>query len=205
VVRVKICGITNVEDALNAAASGADALGFVFFAKSPRHVTPEAARAIIAELPPFVSTVGLFVNEEPERVRRTVEFCGLDVVQLHGDEGPDACRVAGARTVKALRLMDASSLEGAEDFPVSALLLDAWVPGIYGGTGETCNWELAALAARQHRTILAGGLNPGNVAAAVSAVQPYGVDVSSGVESSPGRKDPDMVAAFIRNAKKMTE
>ena len=200
-IRVKICGITHVEDALQACACGADALGLVFYPQSPRCVTPEQARAIIRALPPLVTTVGLFVNEEPQRIRQLAEDCGLDVIQLHGDEGAGACDYAPRRSIKALRVKDAASLAGHEEFRTSALLLDAWVAGAYGGTGECFNWELAAGIARQRPVILAGGLTPDNVAAAVRAVRPYGVDVSSGVESAPGRKDSAKVAAFIRNAK----
>lgn len=200
-IRVKICGITHVEDALQACACGADALGLVFYPQSPRYVTPEQARAIIRALPPLVTTVGLFVNEEPQRIRQLAEDCGLDVIQLHGDEGASACDYAPRRSIKALRVKDAASLAGHEEFRTSALLLDAWVAGAYGGTGECFNWELAAGIARQRPVILAGGLTPDNVAAAVKAVRPYGVDVSSGVESAPGRKDSAKVAAFIRNAK----
>lgn len=200
-VKVKICGITNIDDALHACACGADALGFVFYEKSPRCVTPESARAIIATLPPFVTTVGLFVNETPQRIREMADCCGLDIIQLHGDEEPQDCDFAPRRVVKALRVKAAASLVGHEAFQVSALLLDTWVAGAYGGTGETFNWELAASVARQRRVILAGGLTPENMAAAIEAVRPYAVDVSSGVEATPGRKDPAKVAAFIRNAK----
>jgi phosphoribosylanthranilate isomerase len=200
-VRVKICGITNMEEALHAAACGADALGFVFFPKSPRCLTPEAARVIIAALPPFVTTVGLFVNEAPERIKEIVDYCRLDVIQLHGDEPPQACVISPYRVIKALRVKDASSLVGLEEYSVSAFLLDAWVADSYGGTGHTFNWELAARVARKHHVILAGGLAPGNVADAIRTVMPYGVDVSSGVEVSPGRKDSEKVEAFIRNAK----
>jgi len=200
-VRVKVCGITTVEDASHAAACGADALGFVFFAKSPRCVSPEAARGIIAELPPFVSAVGLFVNEDPERIRQLADFCALDVIQLHGDESPEACAFPPRRVVKALRVKDAASLAGHREYGVSALLLDAWVAGAYGGTGESFNWDLAAEVARRRPVILAGGLTPANVAEAVRQVRPYAVDVSSGVEAAPGRKDPAKVEAFIRNAK----
>lgn len=199
--RVKICGITNVEDALQACACGADALGLVFYPKSPRCVSPEQARAIIQALPPLVTTVGLFVNEDSLRIRQIAETCGLEVIQLHGDEGPQGCDFAPLRSIKALRVKDAASLSGHEQFQTSALLLDAWVAGAYGGTGESFNWELAAGIARVRPVILAGGLTPDNVAAAVAAVQPYGVDVSSGVEAAPGRKDPAKVAAFIRHAK----
>ena len=200
-VRVKICGITSLEDALHACACGADALGFVFYAKSPRCIDPAAAATIIRQLPPFVTTAGLFVNADPEQVEEVADFCGLDVIQLHGDEGPDECDFTPRRTIKALRLKDAASLAGHAAFQVSALLLDAWVKDVYGGTGHACNWELAAEVARQRPVILAGGLTPGNVAAAIDAVRPYAVDVSSGVEVAPGKKNPEKVAAFIRAAK----
>ncbi len=200
-VRVKICGLTRREDALHAVTCGADALGFVFFERSPRCVTPEVAQQIIAELPPFVTTVGLFVNEAREAIQEIADFCRLDALQLHGDETPEECRYADRKVIKALRVRDEESLAGVGDFPVSALLLDAFVAGRYGGTGHLGNWPLAADVARRHPVVLAGGLEPANVAAAVRAVRPYAVDVSSGVESSPGRKDPGKVAAFIRNAK----
>jgi len=197
-VKVKICGITNIDDALHACECGADALGFVFYDRSPRYVTPETAQQIIAKLPPFVTTVGLFVNETPSRIREIADDCGVDVIQLHGDEGPQNCDFTPRRTIKALRVKESLSLAGHEKFQVAALLLDSWVPGTYGGTGETFNWELAAGISRQRPVILAGGLTPENVAAAIQAVHPYGVDVSSGVEATPGRKDPKKVAAFIR-------
>ena len=200
-VKVKICGITNFEDALHAAACGADALGFVFYAKSPRCIEPERVREIVAALPPFVASVGLFVNERPERITQIAEFCGLGLVQLHGDEPPKDCLIPGRRVVKALRVRDAQSLERAADYVVAGLLLDAWTPGAYGGTGQTFNWQLAASVARVRPVILAGGLTQENVAEAVRSVRPYAVDVSSGVETAPGRKDPQKVAAFISNAK----
>jgi phosphoribosylanthranilate isomerase len=200
-VKVKICGITNVADAQHAVACGADALGLVFFDKSPRCLSPEAARAIIAELPPLVTAVGLFVNEAPDRIRQTADYCGLDVLQLHGDEPPGACLLPPYRVIKALRVKDAESLERRGEYAVSALLLDAWVAGAYGGTGRSFDWRLAAQVALERRVLLAGGLDPQNVAAAVAAVRPYGVDVSSGVEAVPGKKDPAKVSAFIRAAK----
>jgi len=200
-VRVKICGITNADDAGHAAACGADALGFVFYAGSPRCVTPEQARVITAALPPFLTRVGLFVNEDPERVRAIVASCGLDVVQLHGDESPQACRLPPCRVIKGVRPRSLAELTALADYPVAALLVDAAVPGQFGGTGQRADWELAARLAASRRVILAGGLNPGNVAAAVRQVRPYGVDVASGVEAAPGRKDPELVAQFIRNAK----
>ncbi len=199
--RVKICGITTLEDALHATACGADALGFVFYAGSPRCVDPDRARGIIAELPPLITTVGLFVNEDPAKIREIVEYCGLTVVQLHGDETPDQCNLPPFRVVKALRLEPDAELSTFSGYPVSALLLDASVPGQFGGTGQRCDWDTAARVAERHRVILAGGLTPDNVAQAVCRVRPYGVDVSSGVERQPGQKDPEKVARFIRQAK----
>jgi len=201
VPQVKICGITHLEDALHATACGADALGFVFYPGSPRFVDPDRARRIIAELPPFVTTVGLFVNETPARIRETIEFCGLNTVQLHGDEGPDQCCYPPCRVIKAIRLKPEMDDSFFAAYPVAALLLDAYVPDRFGGTGHRCDWETAQRVAAAHRVILAGGLTPENVAQAVQQVHPYGVDVSSGVEAKPGQKDPEKVATFIRMAK----
>jgi phosphoribosylanthranilate isomerase len=202
VPRVKICGITNSEDAHHASLCGADALGFVFYPGSPRFVEPERARRIIADLPPLMTAVGLFVNEAPVRIREMVDFCGLDTVQLHGDEQPDQCSYPPCRVIKAVRLQKDMKSSGVfAAYPVSALLLDACVPGQFGGTGQQCDWTEAAFIAAQYRVILAGGLNPENVVEAVRQVHPYGVDVSSGVEMRPGQKDPEKVAQFIRRAK----
>lgn len=200
-VRVKICGITSRDDALMAVEAGADALGFVFYEKSPRFVNPLTAAAIIRELPPLVQTVGLFVNEDVEKINWAADFCGLDLVQLHGDEEPRDADEVKRRVIRALRVKDETSLVAHDAWQVSALLLDAWVSGAYGGTGETFNWDLAAVAARQRPVILAGGLTPENVAEAVRIVHPYAVDVSSGVEATPGRKDPEKVREFVRRAK----
>lgn len=200
--RVKICGLTNMTDALHAASCGADALGFVFYPKSSRYVSPEKVRTILSELPPLVTAVGLFVNQALAEVERITSFCGLDVVQLHGDEPPELCTaLAPRRVIRAVRLRDADSLDGLETLAVNAVLLDAWVPDRFGGTGHRCDWQLAAEVARRRTTVLAGGLCPANVAQAVRQVRPYAVDVSSGVEMSPGRKDPAKVADFIRQAK----
>ena len=198
---VKICGLTNSADALHASGCGADAVGLVFYAGSPRCVTPEIAREICAALPPFVTRVGLFVNEASQKVHETAAYCGLDVVQLHGDETPELSDYSPLRTIKALRIKDAASLNGHADYEVSTLLLDVWVPDAYGGTGECFNWDLAAAVAAERPVILAGGLTPTNVAAAIAKVKPYAVDVSSGVEQFPGKKDHAKVAAFIKAAK----
>lgn len=200
-VKVKICGITRLEDALAAIDAGADALGFVFAGQSPRQVSPQQAQAIINQLPPFVLTVGLFVNETVEKVNETAETCGLDIIQLHGEESPQFCSAINRRVIKAFRVKDEASVELIKDFPAAAYLLDAWSPVAHGGTGLTFNWEIAARAAKSSTIILAGGLSPDNVAAAIQQVQPYAVDVSSGVESSPGKKDAKLVQAFVRLAK----
>ena len=200
-VRVKICGITNQEDALMAVEAGADALGFVFYEKSPRHLSPLQAAAIIAQLPPFVQTVGLFVNAPVEEVNWTADFCGLDLVQLHGEESPEFCTEVDRRVLKVFRVRDASSLSSLDKYRVAGYLLDAWSPAAPGGTGERFNWDLAAVAKGHGPVILAGGLTPDNVSQAVAKVHPYAVDVSSGVEAAPGRKDPAKVREFITRAK----
>jgi phosphoribosylanthranilate isomerase len=200
-VRVKICGITTVEDALMAVEAGADALGFVFYEKSPRHLFPEQASEIIRALPPFLQVVGLFVNSSLEQVNATADLCRLDLVQLHGDESPDFCERVTRRVLKAFRVKDCTSLEPMEAYRVAGYLLDAWSPDLYGGTGRTFNWETAAAAKRYGPIILAGGLTPDNIRQAVERVEPYAVDVSSGVEAAPGRKDPQKVREFIKRAK----
>lgn len=204
-MKIKICGITNIEDAEVAVQAGADALGFVLYRKSPRFVEPAAARAIIGGLPPFVLPVGVFVNEEAEKVRALMDECGLVLAQLHGDESAHYCQHLGRPALKAIRLKDRGSFLALAEFHgranVRGFLIDAFSDQAYGGTGQTVDWTLAQEAARSAPIILAGGLNPGNVAQAVQMVRPYGVDVSSGVERSPGKKDPDKVQAFIRTAR----
>jgi len=200
-VRVKICGITNLDDALLALDAGADALGFVFHCASPRHIFPEQAARIISQLPPFIQTVGLFVNESPATINETADLCGIDIVQLHGEEPPECCAAITRRIIKAVRVKDITSLAIMRDYPATTFLLDAWSPTAHGGTGQTFNWDIATLAAQHSRIILAGGLTPENVADAVRQVRPYGVDVSSGVEISRGKKDTRKVIDFISNAK----
>jgi len=200
-VKVKICGITNEEDAVQAVEAGADALGFVFYDLSPRCISYEKTKKIIEKLPPFVVPVGVFVNNPIRSINLAVERCGIQVVQLHGDETPSFCSGIRHKVVKAFRVRDISSLENIRNYPVSGFLLDAYVPGSYGGTGLTFNWETARVAKQYGPVILAGGLNAGNVRKAVESVEPYGIDVSSGVEASPGRKDHAKVAEFIKRAK----
>lgn len=203
-IKIKICGITNIEDALAAVEAGADALGFVFFEKSPRNILPEQAAAIIRRLPPFVQTVGLFVNEQVAVINSIADRCGLDIVQLHGDETPEFCTGVKRRVIKAFRVRDQSSLDQIGEYDVTACLLDAWSPAARGGTGETFNWELAAAAAASRCIVLAGGLTPENVAEAMAAVRPYAVDVSSGVEIAPGCKDRRKMFEFCTNSKRGT-
>ncbi len=200
-VRIKICGITNKEDALAAAHFGADALGFVF-ATSPRKVSAESAREIIKALPPFVKTVGVFVDEDPERVSSIAALCGLDILQLHGSESVDYCSRFDRRVIKAVRMQSRDELKNLSKYVdvVDGLLLDTYVPDKPGGTGITFDWKLAVEAKRYGRIILAGGLNPENVAAAISMVKPYAVDASSGLERSPGVKDHKKMARFIKEA-----
>jgi phosphoribosylanthranilate isomerase len=198
-VRVKICGITNLEDALLAANLGADALGFIFYPPSPRSVAPDAARAIIAQLPPLVTTVGVFVDEEAATVKELAAQVGLDWLQLHGKETPEYCRGLGRRIIKVFRIRDENSLADLAAYRgvVQALLLDTYKKGQVGGTGETFDWDLARQAKKYGPIILAGGLTPENVAQAISVAQPQAVDVASGVEAAPGKKDPEKLQAFF--------
>lgn len=203
ITRVKICGITTLEDALCAVDAGADALGFVFYEKSPRYITPLKAQRIVAALPPFVTTVGLFVNTLREKIEQIMTMTRLQVIQLHGDEIPDDCKgFEPWPVIKALQVKDAASLKGITEYQVNALLLDAWSGKQYGGSGRCFDWQLLKDLNREIPLVLAGGLNPDNVAEAIGQVAPYGVDVSSGVEASPGRKDHQLIVEFIRQVKK---
>jgi phosphoribosylanthranilate isomerase len=204
-VRVKICGVKRLEDARAAWAAGADALGLNFYPKSPRYVDAATAAALARTRPALGALVGVFVNESPELIRARVRECGLTAVQLHGDEPPEACAGFGVPVIKALRVRGpedvarARSYVGAGD--VAALLLDGAAPG-YGGGGVAFDWSLVArLVDVGVPVLVAGGLTPANVAEAVRATRPYGVDVASGVEASPGIKDLEAVRAFIRAAK----
>jgi len=199
--RIKICGITNREDALCAVDAGADALGFVFYEQSPRYVLPARVREIISLLPPFVTTVGLFVNADSDTIRQTMQTAGLNVVQLHGDESPEDCSLHPYPVIKAMRVKDADSLVEVDRFRVSALLLDAWNDQQYGGTGESFDWQLAKSLTARQPLILAGGLNPDNVVRAIQTVNPYAVDVSSGVEERPGHKNHNKVRKFIQQVR----
>ena len=201
-VRVKICGITSIDDAQAAVEAGADALGFMFYKPSPRYLTPEEAGAIIRELPAHVARVGVFVDADEATIHNTATTAGLDTLQFHGNEPPDFCTQFELRTIKAFRVKDGESLGQLADYRTDAWLLDSYVQGALGGTGERFNWDLALTAKRLgHPILLAGGLTPDNAGEAVEQVVPFGLDVSSGVEAAPGRKDAAKVATLIANAK----
>ncbi|HVI93953.1 MAG TPA: phosphoribosylanthranilate isomerase [Anaeromyxobacter sp.] len=202
-MKVKICGITRLEDALEAARLGADALGFNFWPGSKRYVAPADARAIVRRLPPFVTAVGVFVDAPREEILRAVAASGIQVAQLHGDEPPELCASLPLPVVKALRIANAHALAALAAYEVSGFLLDAPSAG-YGGSGKTFDWSLATEAAAVVPVMLAGGLTPENVAEAIRAVRPWGVDVASGVERAPGVKDLAKLRRFIETAKKET-
>lgn len=203
-VRVKICGITNSDDALAAAEHGVEMLGFVF-AESPRRISLEQAVLIGNEIPSFVARVGVFVNEKADKVREIAEACALDALQFHGSETPEYCRQFGRKAVKAFRIKDAAALDGLAEYGSGPFVLDTFVEGLAGGTGRTFDWNLVSRAARQGQIILSGGLNPNNVAEAIAKVKPYAVDVSSGVEAAPGIKDAKKLRAFMKAVREAGE
>jgi phosphoribosylanthranilate isomerase len=204
---VKICGITRPQDAELACALGAAAVGFVFWRDSPRYIAPAAARIVADHVPPHVMTVGVFVDQPLEQVARVAATVGLDAVQLHGQETPEYCRQVmdlaspnpegRQRVIKAVGMKDNGAVNLADFDPEVTLLVDAHDPTRYGGTGRTVNWNVARAIAETRPTILAGGLNAANIKLAVRSVRPYGVDVSSGVESAPGVKDPARLRSFF--------
>lgn len=196
--RIKVCGITNLDDALLAVQAGADALGFVFYEPSPRYVTPQVAANIIAQLPPYVATVGLFVDETEEVIRETVALTQIDLLQFHGSEPEVRCNIYERPYYKAIRVKPELDLKQAvsEFSSARGILLDAYKPGIPGGTGESFNWQLIPDELKPE-IILAGGLTPENVAQAITEVTPYAVDISGGVEASKGKKDADKIKRFF--------
>jgi len=198
-IKVKICGITSLDDAMACVEVGADALGLNFYEPSPRYVSPEKAAEITRHLPPFVARVGLFVNASEDTIRRTIEKTGINTLQFHGDETPEFCeRFAPMKVIKAFRMQGADTLKQLADYNVDAWLLDSFEAGTPGGTGMIFNWELARQAKDEGKPIiLAGGLNPENIAEAIHETWPYAVDVASGVESEKGKKDPALVRRFI--------
>jgi phosphoribosylanthranilate isomerase len=200
VSRVKICGITNLDDAQFAVESGANALGFNFYVKSPRYITPEAAGEIVRQIPPFMTAVGVFVNSDRDSIERIADLGSLSALQLHGDEAPEFCGGFTRTVIRAIRVgeeLEASDIEPYAEAGVNTFLLDTAGQGLYGGTGETFDWSAAVFAKSYGRVILAGGMNPDNVRDGVASVNPYAVDTASGVESEPGIKDHGKVKAFI--------
>ena len=188
--QVKICGITNQEDALFAARCGAAALGFIFYPFSPRYIKPEDAGKIISVLPDALVKVGVFVNENVAEIKRVMEYCGLDMIQLHGDETPEFCReFPSARVIKAVYLKNEADFVYAKSYHVGAILVDSRHAGLYGGTGRKANWELACRVKNKKPLILSGGINEKNIAEAMKTVVPVALDINSGVESEPGKKD----------------
>ena len=200
-VRVKVCGITNLEDALYAYKYGADALGFIFYKKSPRYVDKDMVREIIKALPPFILTVGVFVNESEEVIKKTVEYTGIDIIQLHGDESPDFCRRFKQRVIKAFRISSDKDINIISEYEVYGVLLDSYSEGGFGGSGKSFDWGIASKLKNRKNLIISGGLNSDNVAEAIRLFRPCGVDVSSGVELYPGKKDPAKLKDFISSAK----
>ncbi len=203
---IKICGITDQEDALFAAACGVEALGFIFYPPSPRYIAPVRAKEIIAALPAEVVKVGVFVNQEAQSVQQIFDFCGLDLIQLHGDETPEyCCQFPPVRLIKAVFLQNEADLSILEQYRVRAFLCDARTPGKYGGTGKRADWGLAARVRNIHSLILSGGLNEENIVAALAAVAPPAVDINSGVESAPGRKDREKVGRIVELIRRRDE
>jgi len=201
-VKLKICGITNLDDALAATEYGADALGFNFYKKSPRYIEPEKAAEIIAQLPPFIQPVGVFVNEREEKIREIQDLICIQTLQLHGDESPEFCQRFGSRVIKAFQVKDKESIKHMAQYHVGAFLLDSYRDDLRGGTGVIFDWHLAIVAKTFGRVILAGGLTPENAAEAVKLVQPYGVDVAGGVEREKGIKDQIKLKKFITEVRR---
>lgn len=203
--KVKICGITDLRDALKAYELGADFVGFIFFEKSPRKIDVEQARVIIEDLPKDLLKVGLFLDQDPESVMPVARRCHLDILQLHGNEDPGYCNrlKKDFRVIKSFKVKDASSIKGAYKYDrVDYYLFDTYVEGVPGGTGKTFSWDILTGKQFKKPIFLAGGLNPKNVGEAIKKVKPYAVDVASGVEKSPGKKDYGLLKEFIDNAKK---
>ena len=201
-IKVKICGTTSLKDAFLAVESGADAIGFIFYKMSPRNISQKEAKEIILQLPPFIETVGVFVNETSDKINRIAEQCKLNSIQLHGEESPALCRRVKRKVIKAFRVKNADSLKRIASYDVSGFLLDSYNDGSKGGTGQVFDWNLALRVKKQGPVILAGGLNPYNVFTAIHRVKPYGVDVCSGVENSPGIKDHEKIRAFIKSVRR---
>lgn len=202
-VIVKICGITNLEDAVNSIEAGADMIGFVFYQKSKRYIEPEKAALIVREISSFVTCIGVFVNEDVEEIKKVIDRTMIDMVQLSGDESPEVCEKLReiVPVMKSFKVSENFSSDILKNFAVDFVHLDSFLNGEYGGTGKTFNWDMVAGLSDQWKIILSGGLDADNVREAILKVKPYGVDVSSGVEEYPGKKSFEKVKSFIENAK----
>jgi phosphoribosylanthranilate isomerase len=197
-VKVKICGITNISDATSAAECGVDALGFIFYPKSQRYIAPAKVKEMIQKLPPEIIRVGVFVNQEIHAVKEIVSFCGLHLIQLHGDESPEYCGQFPMSTlIKAVSCQTEEEIQELKNYPVAAILMDARDAGHYGGTGKKSDWRLAIKIKETHPLILAGGLNKENIREAIERVNPQAVDINSGVETLPGKKDPHKIREIM--------
>ena len=205
--RIKVCGITEPEDARIAVAAGADGLGFIFVPQSPRHIDPDMVRKITRELPPLVDAVGVFVDEEMEVVEEIMQYCCLSFIQLHGSETPDYCEKISCRVMKSFSIGQATKSEDFAPYAeaVSGFLLDTFHKDMAGGTGQTFDWQLLEHIKPPGPIVLAGGLTPDNVGDAIRQVKPFAVDVNSGVEYQPGRKDPDKLRSFVQAVRKADE
>ncbi len=206
--RIKMCGLTREKDVVAGIDAGLDALGFIFYEKSPRNVEPDFVRSMVAQMPPFTECVGVFVNREREEVEEIIEYCRLSYAQLHGNENPKYCErierlVSPCRVIKAFRVSEASQSDEFTPYAsvIHGYLLDTYMKGSAGGTGKTFDWNIIKRLKLQRPMILAGGLTPGNVEEALSQVQPFGVDVNSGVEIEPGIKDHAKLNAFVRKVR----
>ncbi len=202
--RIKICGITSLQQAVEISKLEIDAIGFILYPPSPRYIEPEKVKRIISSIPPFIKTVGVFVNEAPDKLVSIKSITGLDLVQLSGNETPDytsSLRDSGIPVIKAFRIKDSSDLKDLETFPAKTILLDAWSDKEYGGTGNTFDWNLVSEIKSKYDIVLAGGLNPDNIKQAICMVKPYAVDVSSGVENKPGIKSMDKIKLLLTEIK----
>ena len=202
-LRVKVCGITNLDDAICCIDTGTDALGFIFYKNSPRNISPQAAAKIIQKIPPYVTPVGVFVNERREIIQRTISETGIRIVQLSGDEMPEQCLGYDVKVWKAFRIRHEQEVDHVRQFTISAAMLDGASGNLYGGSGMRADVSVARAIKQYHPLILAGGLNPENIADAILSVQPYGVDVSSGLESSPGKKEFSKVQKFFEKIEQL--
>jgi len=202
-IKVKICGITNREDALRCIDAGANALGFIFYRKSPRYIEPSVAANIISNLPPYVASIGVFVNEKRSFIAQTITATNIRIIQLHGDEMPDDCQGYPVKVWKALRFTSMNEVSTAERYSIAAALIDGVHNNLYGGTGTLANFSIASAVKQFHPVVLAGGLNPDNILSAIQHVQPYAIDVNSGIERSPGKKDHKKIASLFNQLQKV--